>query len=109
MCATGEAGDVFCQKTENFRLVRDGLEDLRHIFHLPQATSGSDPSWFGFFLTLRDGVAFTRNQLVERLEAAKHPDQKSVAGNITRHPCFTGCVRTGLQNYWRIAWLRTKS
>ncbi|NCD09297.1 MAG: lipopolysaccharide biosynthesis protein RfbH [Negativicutes bacterium] len=92
-CAQLEKLEMFSAKRrENFRLVRDGLEDLRHIFHLPQATSGSDPSWFGFFLTLRDGVAFTRNQLVRHLEAANIQTRNLFAGNITRHPCFTGLV-----------------
>lgn len=46
------------------------------------------PGWFGFMLTLRDGVPFTRNDIVEYLEAKNIQTRNLFAGNITRHPCF---------------------
>jgi CDP-6-deoxy-D-xylo-4-hexulose-3-dehydrase len=88
-CAQLDKLEIFTAKRrENFQTLREGLADLTHIFHLPQATQGSDPSWFGFFLTLKDGVPFTRNQIVEHLEAANIQTRNLVAGNITCHPCF---------------------
>ena len=72
----------------NYTLLRTGLADLNRFFHLPEPTPNSDPSWFGFFLTLKEGVSFTRNQIVEHLEAANIQTRNLFAGNITRHPCF---------------------
>jgi len=77
------------RRKENFRMLREGLAGLDDIFHFPQATPGSDPSWFGFLLTLKDGVPFTRNEIVEHLEVANIQTRNLFAGNITRHPCFT--------------------
>lgn len=76
------------RRKENYTLLRTGLVDLDRFFHLPEATADSDPSWFGFFLTLRDGLPFTRNQIVEHLEAANIQTRNLFAGNITRQPCF---------------------
>jgi CDP-6-deoxy-D-xylo-4-hexulose-3-dehydrase len=76
------------RRKHNYTLLRTGLADLDRFFHLPEPTPNSDPSWFGFFLTLKDGVPFTRNQIVEHLEAANIQTRNLFAGNITRHPCF---------------------
>ncbi len=88
-CAQLDKLEMFTAKRqENFKTLREGLADLDHIFHLPQATQISNPSWFGFFLTLKDGAPFNRNQIVEHLEAANIQTRNLFAGNITRHPCF---------------------
>jgi CDP-6-deoxy-D-xylo-4-hexulose-3-dehydrase len=76
------------RRKENYTLLRTGLADLDRFFHLPELTPNSDPSWFGFLLTLKDEVPFTRNQIVEHLEAANIQTRNLFAGNITRHPCF---------------------
>lgn len=90
-CAQLDKLETFtARRKENFQLLRTGLADLDRVFHLPEPTLNSDPSWFGFFLTLKDGVPFTRNQIVEHLEAANIQTRNLFAGNITRHPCFTG-------------------
>lgn len=88
-CAQLGKLDMFTEKRrENFQKLYDGLKDLEDIFILPQATEKSDPSWFGFLLTLKDGAKFSRNDLVEFLEAKKIQTRNLFAGNITRHPCF---------------------
>ena len=48
----------------------------------------SDPSWFGFLITIKDGVNFKRNDLVKYLEGNNIQTRNLFAGNITRHPCF---------------------
>ena len=89
-CAQLEKLDGFTkQRKENFQTLSQGLADLEDVFHLPKATSKSDPSWFGFMLTLKDGVSFTRNEIVEHLEANKIQTRNLFAGNIIRHPCFS--------------------
>lgn len=75
-------------RQRNFDFLFDGLEHLDEYFILPRALPESAPSWFGFLLTLRDGVGFSRNQLVEYLERNRIQTRNLFAGNLTRHPCF---------------------
>ncbi len=74
-------------RRENFRRLYDGLQGCREL-QLFQAYPESDPSWFGFLITLCDGVKFTRNELVRYLEDAGIQTRNLFAGNLTRHPCF---------------------
>ena len=76
------------KRKENFTLLLNGLADLNDVFILPKATIGSEPSWFGFLLTLCDGVNFTRNQIVEYLENKNIQTRNLFGGNIVRHPMF---------------------
>ena len=48
----------------------------------------SDPSWFGFMMTVTDGAKFSRNDLSEYLENANIQTRNLFAGNMTRHPLF---------------------
>lgn len=92
-CAQLEKLEAFtARRKENFAILYAGLADLDQVFHLPEPTPHSDPSWFGFFLTLKDDIPFTRNQIVEHLEAANIQTRNLFAGNITRHPCFMDLV-----------------
>lgn len=92
-CAQLDKLDMFTEKRKaNFQKLYDGLKDLIDTFILPQATGKSDPSWFGFLLTLKDDVKFSRNDLVKFLESNKIQTRNLFAGNITRHPCFDELV-----------------
>ena len=89
-CAQLEKLPEFIQKRkDNFQFLYNGLKDLKDIFILPKATPKSDPGWFGFLLTLKDGVPFKRNDLVNYLEDHNIQTRNLFAGNITRHPCFS--------------------
>jgi len=89
-CAQLEKLPGFIEKRkENFQLLFDGLKDLQELFILPKATPKSDPSWFGFLLTLRDGAKFKRNDIVTYLEEKNIQTCNLFAGNLTRHPCFS--------------------
>jgi CDP-4-dehydro-6-deoxyglucose reductase, E1 len=89
-------GCVQLDKLDNFTAARksnwqklyDGLNDLDKYFILPQATSNSEPSWFGFLLTVREKAGFTRQEIVEHLENNNIQTRMLFAGNLLRHPCF---------------------
>lgn len=87
-CAQLEKFPTFVEKRkENQKKLYDGLKDLEELY-LVETQPNSDPSWFGFMMTLKDGVNFTRNELVEYLEANKIQTRNLFAGNMLRHPMF---------------------
>ncbi len=75
-------------RRENFRYLSDGLQDYQEYFILPEATKGSDPSWFGFPITVRDGAPFTRNQVVSELNKKNIGTRLLFAGNLLKQPAF---------------------
>ncbi len=75
-------------RQRNWQRLRDGCAELADRFILPEATVNADPSWFGFLLTVRDGMPFSRDQLVAHLEAQRIQTRSLFAGNLIKHPCF---------------------
>ena len=71
----------------NFKKLYDGLSDLKEI-SLVQTQPNSDPSWFGFMITLKEGVSFSRNDISQYLEKNNIQTRNLFAGNILRHPLF---------------------
>jgi CDP-6-deoxy-D-xylo-4-hexulose-3-dehydrase len=59
------------------------------VLVLPEATAGSEPSWFGFLLCVREGAPFSRDEMVRRLEAQKIQTRMLFAGNLVRQPAMT--------------------
>ncbi|MCH0542311.1 lipopolysaccharide biosynthesis protein RfbH [Streptomyces sp. MUM 203J] len=74
-------------RKRNWRRLRDGLDGLPHLV-LPEATRRSDPSWFGFALTVDPGAPFRRAELVDFLEGRRIGTRRLFAGNLTRHPAY---------------------
>lgn len=72
----------------NYQALYDGLRDLQEFFVLPEATPGSQPSWFGFPLAIRPEAPFTRNQVVEYLEEHKIQTRLLFGGNLLRQPAY---------------------
>lgn len=79
------------KRKENQKKLYEGLKDLEQL-HLVEPQANSDPSWFGFMMTLKDGVNFTRNELVEYLESNKIQTRNLFAGNMTKHPMFDSLI-----------------
>ena len=75
------------KRKENFKKLYDGLKDVKELT-LVEKQPLSDPSWFGFMMTLKDGANFTRNELVEYLENNNIQTRNLFAGNMLRHPMF---------------------
>jgi len=73
----------------NWQRLRDGLADVPWLL-LPEATPKSDPSWFGFVITVDPEAPFTRAALVDFLEGRKIGTRRLFAGNLTRHPAYIG-------------------
>jgi CDP-6-deoxy-D-xylo-4-hexulose-3-dehydrase len=95
-CAQLEKLPSFTEaRKRNWAHLRDALADLGDRFVLPQPTPGSDPSWFGFLLTVRPESGLERDAMVRELEAAKIQTRALFAGNLTRHPCFDAMRATG--------------
>jgi CDP-6-deoxy-D-xylo-4-hexulose-3-dehydrase len=55
---------------------------------LPEATLNSDPSWFGFALTIKNNTGFNRNQLISYLDSKKIGTRMLFGGNLTLQPAF---------------------
>jgi CDP-6-deoxy-D-xylo-4-hexulose-3-dehydrase len=82
-------------RKRNWQLLRAGLAELDTSFVLPEATDDTQPSWFGFLLTVKEDAGFTRNDLVEFLEANQIQTRMLFAGNLIKHPCFDEMRQTG--------------
>jgi CDP-6-deoxy-D-xylo-4-hexulose-3-dehydrase len=79
------------RRKENFAYLRSLLEPLEHCLMLPEATPGSDPSWFGFPIGIRKDAPFKREDLTRALEAQKIGTRLLFGGNLLRQPAYDGC------------------
>jgi CDP-6-deoxy-D-xylo-4-hexulose-3-dehydrase len=75
-------------RRHNWQRLREGLTGLEEYFVLPEATAGSEPSWFGFAVTVRPDARFGREALVRFLEDRKIATRLLFGGNLTRQPAY---------------------
>ena len=95
-CAQLEKLPAFIEaRKRNFRLLYEGLKDLKDRFILPEATPNSDPSWFGFLLTVKEDAGFTRDEIVKHLEEHNIQTRMLFSGNLIKHPCFDNLRASG--------------
>jgi CDP-6-deoxy-D-xylo-4-hexulose-3-dehydrase len=78
------------RRRRNFAFLHDRLSDCRDQLILPEATPGSDPSWFGFPITLRETARISRTNMQRGLDAAKVGTRLLFAGNLVRQPSMRG-------------------
>lgn len=75
-------------RRRNWARLRAGVGELEEWFILPEATPDSDPSWFGFGLTVRPGAPFSRRDIVCFLEGRRVATRELFGGNLTRQPAY---------------------
>ena len=74
------------RRKHNFARLKAGLAGTEEKLILPEACKNSDPSWFGFLITCKEGV--DRNKVVRYVEAHGIQTRMLFAGNLIKHPCF---------------------
>jgi len=74
------------KRKHNFNRLKEGLKGLEDKIILPEPCKNSEPSWFGFLITCKDGI--DRNTVVKYLENNGIQTRNLFAGNIIKHPCF---------------------
>ncbi len=93
-CAQLEKFPTFVERRiENFNRLKAGLAGLEDKLILPTANENSRPSWFGFLITVKEGVS--RNELVKFLENKGIQTRMLFSGNLIKHPCFDEMRMTG--------------
>lgn len=88
-CAQLEKLPYFIEiRKRNWKILSDGLADLSDIFIMPEPAPNSDPSWFGFALTIRETAPFSRNEIINYLESRNIQTRLLFAGNLICQPVF---------------------
>lgn len=84
------ASEFIQARKDNFAFLKERLKDCEEFVHLPKATENSDPSWFGFPITLKDNCPVSRIDLLTYLDQNKIGTRLLFAGNLTRQPYMLG-------------------
>lgn len=77
-------------RRRNWQRLCEGLADLDDVLILPEPTPNSDPSWFGFAMTVRQSAPFKRSDLVAYLENHRIATRLLFGSNLVRQPAFKG-------------------
>ena len=75
-------------RRRNWEYLYKRLQELEETVILPEAAANSEPSWFGFMITLREDSRVSRDELTRALEASNIQTRLLFAGNLIRQPCF---------------------
>lgn len=80
--------DFITQRQRNFNQLKKGLKPFEEFLLLPKATAKSQPSWFGFPITVRPGAPFSRFELVQHIESRRIGTRQLFGGNLLRQPAY---------------------
>ena len=95
-CAQLDKFPSFVEKRKhNWARLRKALEPAADVLILPEAAPHSDPSWFGFLITLREDAGLDRRKVVDYIEGHGVQTRNLFAGNLTKHPCFNEMRESG--------------
>jgi CDP-4-dehydro-6-deoxyglucose reductase, E1 len=86
----GKLEDFIARRRANFEWLARALGPYEDRLLLPKGTPHSEPSWFGFAITVKGNAGFTRADIVRFLEANRVETRSLFAGNLLRHPAFMG-------------------
>lgn len=81
------------RRRHNFNRLKEGLSELSDKLILPEACPNSNPSWFGFLITCREGV--NKNDIVKYLETKGVQTRMLFGGNMLKQPCFAELKKSG--------------
>ena len=85
-----KAPEFIQARKDNFAFLKKRLKECEEFISLPEATEHSDPSWFGFPITLKENCPVTRLDLLTYLDQNKIGTRLLFAGNLTRQPYMIG-------------------
>ena len=85
--------DFVLQRRKNWEYLKNNLSELSEYLILPEKTIGSDPSWFGFAITLKESNKISRNELVSILNDKKIGTRLLFGGNLLKQPAFANTPR----------------
>ncbi len=106
-CAQIDKLPMFTKKRKNnWKMLKEALGSLEDYFILPEESLNSDPSWFGFMLTIRDDKRFHRDDIVHYLEDHNIQTRLLFAGNLIKQPCFTKAIEFGFNKFEVVGELR---
>lgn len=77
-------------RRHNYKRLTEGLQDLSDKIHLPVPTPNSNPSWFGYLITLKPTAGITRKELLDKLQEHKIGTRLLFAGDLRKQPYFKG-------------------
>ncbi len=86
--------DFIEKRRKNWKRLRDTLAKFEDRLILPEATMNSNPSWFGFLISIRPESGLKRNEITGFLEGKNIQTRLLFSGNILRHPCFDNLHET---------------
>lgn len=75
----------------NWKYLKEGLQDLQDKIILPEPAPNSEPSWFGFLITVGEGL--NADKIIRYLEEKGIQTRRLFGGNLIKHPCFTNMRR----------------
>ena len=82
--------DFIEARRHNFNRLYAGLKKFEEVLVLPETTPKSNPSWFGFAITVRPGAPFSRLELVQHIESRRIGTRLLFGGNLMRQPAYIG-------------------
>lgn len=80
--------DFIKRRRHNWKRLRKALECVQHKLILPEAANNSEPSWFGFLISVKPGTGIERNKVTQYIEEHNVQTRLLFSGNLIKHPCF---------------------